>query len=85
MKWLQTWKNRNMIGGPVNFFKYEFEEIICLLILHLIWSIVHSIFRFSCEKIGGPPYCPREKLSGPPSEACEKIGGPPHPYLMNGP
>ena len=66
-----------MIGGPENFFKYEFEEIICLLILQLIWLIVLSIFRFSCEKIGGPPYCPREKLSGPPFEACEKIGGPP--------
>ena len=22
---------------------------------------MHSIIRFSCEKIGGPPYCPCEK------------------------
>ena len=72
-----------MIGGPENIFKYEVEEIICLLILQLIWSIVHSILRFSCEKIGGPPYRPCEKLSGPPFEACEKIGGP--PWKSSGP
>ena len=57
-------------------------------------NLIHSSFNFefSCEKIGGPPYRPREKLSGPPFEACEKIGGPlrknlrpPYPYLMNTP
>ena len=44
-----------MIGGPEKIFKYEVEEIICLLILQLIRLIVHSILRFSCEKKVPPP------------------------------